>query len=62
MSMILSILAVVLMIATAAVLLAGLRNMMVGGPGNTSQKFMRMRVMLQAIAVIVMVAAVYFSR
>lgn len=62
MSTFFSIVAVILMIATAAVLLAGLRNMMVGGPGNTSQKLMRMRVMLQAIAVIVIVAAVYFAR
>ncbi|WP_185983749.1 twin transmembrane helix small protein [Aureimonas mangrovi] len=62
MSTFLSILAVIFMIATAGVLLAGLRNMMVGGPGNTSQKLMRMRIMLQAIAVAVIVAVLYFSR
>ena len=62
MSTLFSIIAVGLMIATAGVLLAGLRNMAVGGPGNTSQRLMRMRVMLQAFAVVVIVAAVYFSR
>lgn len=62
MSTFFSVLAVALMIATAAVLLAGLRNMMVGGPGNTSQKLMRMRVMLQAIAVLVIVVVVYLAR
>ncbi len=50
------------MVAVAVVLLMGLRNMMVGGPGNTSQKLMRMRVMLQAIAVAVIVAVIYFAR
>lgn len=62
MSTFFTILAIVLMIATAAALLAGLRNMLVGGPGNTSQKLMRMRVMLQAIAVLVIVVVVYLAR
>lgn len=62
MSTFFTIVAAVLMIATALVLLAGLRNMMVGGPGNTSQKLMRARVMLQAIAVVVIVAAIWFAR
>ena len=35
----------------AIVLLLGLTNMMMGGSGNTSQKLMRMRVLLQAIAI-----------
>ena len=51
-----------LMIGVAIVLLFGLANMMRGGPGNTSQKLMRARVMLQAIAVIVMVGALWFAR
>lgn len=62
MSTFFTILALVLMLATAAALLAGLRNMLVGGPGNTSQKLMRMRVMLQAIAVLVIVVVVYLAR
>jgi hypothetical protein len=62
MSTLFTILAIAFMIAVAIVLILGLRNMMVGGPGNTSQKLMRARVMLQAIAVAVIVGAIYFSR
>lgn len=39
--------------AVAVVLLLGLANMMRGGSGNTSQKLMRLRVLLQFIAIIV---------
>ena len=58
----LSILALVVMIAVAIVLLLGLVNMMRGGSGMTSQKLMRWRVLLQAIAVLIMVGALWFSR
>jgi len=58
----LSILALVVMIAVAIVLLLGLINMMRGGSGMTSQKLMRWRVLLQAIAVLIMVGALWFSR
>lgn len=58
----LSILALVVMIGVAAVLVLGLVNMMRGGPGNTSQRLMRWRVLLQAIAVLIMVGALWFSR
>jgi hypothetical protein len=37
--------------AVAVVLVLGLWNMMKGGSGNTSQKLMRMRVLLQGIAI-----------
>ncbi len=37
--------------AVAIVLVLGLWNMMKGGSGNTSQKLMRMRVLLQGIAI-----------
>lgn len=37
--------------AVAVVLVLGLWNLMKGGSGNTSQKLMRMRVMLQGIAI-----------
>jgi hypothetical protein len=37
--------------AVAIVLLLGLINLMMGGSGNTSQKLMRLRVLLQAIAI-----------
>jgi len=39
--------------AVAIVLLLGLINMMRGGSGNTSQKLMRLRVLLQFIAIVV---------
>jgi hypothetical protein len=37
--------------AVVLVLLAGLFNMMMGGSGATSQKLMRLRVLLQALAI-----------
>jgi len=37
--------------AVVLVLFAGLFNMMMGGSGNTSQKLMRLRVLLQAVAI-----------
>jgi len=39
--------------AVAVVLLAGLVNMMRGGSSNTSQKLMRLRVLLQFVAIVV---------
>jgi hypothetical protein len=45
--------------AVAVVLLLGLINMMRGGSGNTSQKLMRLRVLLQFIAIIVIMLAVW---
>ena len=45
----------------ALVLLAGLVNMMRGGPGNTSQMIMRWRVILQFVAIVIMMGALYFS-
>ena len=39
--------------AVAVVLLLGLINMMRGGSGNTSQKLMRLRVLLQFVAIVV---------
>ena len=46
--------------AVAVVLLLGLYNMMRGGSANTSQKLMRMRVLLQFIAIIVIMATLWF--
>ena len=46
--------------AVALVLLIGLINMMMGGSGNTSQKLMRLRVLLQAIAIGVIMLALWF--
>lgn len=42
------------------VLLAGLLNMMRGGRSNTSQRLMRLRVILQFAAIIVMMTVLYF--
>jgi len=46
--------------AVAVVLLLGLLNMMRGGSPNTSQKLMRLRVLLQFVAIVVIMAAVWF--
>ena len=46
--------------AVAVVLLLGLYNMMRGGSANTSQKLMRLRVLLQFIAIIVIMTTVWF--
>ena len=45
--------------AVAIVLLFGLINMMRGGSPNTSQKLMRLRVLLQFVALIVIMATVW---
>ena len=45
--------------AVAVVLLLGLTNMMRGGSPNTSQKLMRLRVLLQFIAVVVIMITVW---
>ncbi len=46
--------------AVAIVLLLGLVNMMMGGSGNTSQKLMRLRVLLQAVAIGVIMLTLWF--
>ena len=45
--------------AVAVVLLLGLINMMRGGSGNTSQKLMRLRVLLQFIAIVIIMFTVW---
>ncbi|HET7885901.1 MAG TPA: twin transmembrane helix small protein [Bradyrhizobium sp.] len=45
--------------AVALVLLFGLINMMRGGSPNTSQKLMRLRVLLQFIAIVVIMVTVW---
>ena len=54
--------AMVAMFAVAIVLIFGLRNMMRGGDGNFSNKMMQLRVFLQFVAIVLIVAAVYFAR
>ena len=46
--------------AVAIVLVLGLVNMMRGGSPNTSQKLMRMRVLLQFVAIVVIMATIWF--
>ena len=46
--------------AVAVVLLLGLWNMLRGGSANRSQNLMRWRVILQFIALIVMLAGLWF--
>ncbi len=48
--------------AVAAVLLFGLVNMMRGGSPNTSQKLMRLRVLLQFIAIVLIMATIWAIR
>ena len=45
--------------AVALVLLLGLLNMMRGGSPNTSQKLMRLRVLLQFIAIVIIMLTVW---
>ena len=46
----------------AVVLLLGLINMARGGSPNTSQKLMRLRVLLQFVAIIVIMATIWITR
>ena len=57
-----NILAILVMVAVVIVLIRGLINMMRGGSGVTSNKLMQARVMLQAVALVLILLAVYFTR
>ena len=46
----------------AVVLLLGLINMARGGSPNTSQRLMRLRVLLQFVAIIVIMATIWIMR
>jgi len=50
------------LLAVVIVLVVGLWNMLRDGPGNRSQKLMRWRVVLQFVAVILVMTAIYFTR
>ena len=45
--------------AVAIVLVLGLFNMMRGGSPNTSQRLMRLRVLLQFVAIIIIMATIW---
>ena len=47
-------------VAVAVVLLFGLANMMRGGNANLSQKLMRLRVLLQFVAIVVIMGVVWW--
>jgi len=49
----------VAIVAVAIVLLLGLINMMRGGSPNRSQRLMRLRVLLQFVAIIVIMATIW---
>ncbi|MGO4172029.1 twin transmembrane helix small protein [Bosea sp. TAF32] len=46
--------------AVSIVLLLGLANMLRGGSADTSQKLMRLRVVLQFVAIILIVAVLWY--
>ncbi|MGY6708048.1 MAG: twin transmembrane helix small protein [Rhizobiaceae bacterium] len=56
-----NILAIIVMIAVVIVLIRGLANMMRGGSGNASNKLMQARVVLQFVALVLIMTALYFS-
>ena len=45
--------------AVVVVLVLGLLNMMRGGSPNTSQKLMRLRVLLQFVAIVIIMATIW---
>ena len=47
-------------LAVAAVLVLGLANMMRGGSVNLSQKLMRLRVLLQFVAIVIIMGVVWW--
>ena len=47
--------------AVAVVLVLGLVNMLRGGDPNRSQKLMRMRVMLQFVAIVIIMLTIWMS-
>ena len=57
-----NILAILVMVAVVIVLIRGLVNMMRGGSGHTSNKLMQARVLLQFVALVLILLAVYFNR
>ncbi|MBB6470110.1 twin transmembrane helix small protein [Aminobacter carboxidus] len=62
MATVFNILAVVFMFAVVVVLIRGLVNLLRGGSGNTSNKLMQARVLLQAVALVFILLTLYFTR
>jgi hypothetical protein len=61
MSTVFNILAILVLVAVVVVLVRGLINMMRGGSGNTSNKLMQARVALQFVALVLIMAALWYS-
>jgi len=62
MSTFFNIVAVVVMAAVVVVLIRGLINMLRGGSGNTSNQLMQARVLLQFVALVFIMLALWYSR
>ncbi|MGC4026665.1 MAG: twin transmembrane helix small protein [Mesorhizobium sp.] len=62
MSTVFNIIAIVFMLAVVAVLIRGLINLLRGGSGNTSNKLMQARVVLQFFALVFILLAVWATR
>jgi hypoxia induced protein len=61
MSTVTYILAIVAMVSVAFVLLRGILHMARGGSGATSNKLMQLRVLLQFIAIVLIVATLWLT-
>jgi len=59
MEMAVNIVLILALAAVAAILGMGLWNMFKGGDGNTSQKLMRARVIAQAVALVLLLGALF---
>jgi hypothetical protein len=62
MAAVFNVLAILFMVAVVFVLIRGLINMLRGGSSMTSNKLMQARVLLQFIALVLIMLAVYFTR
>ena len=61
MATVFNILAILVMFAVVIVLIRGLANMLRGGSGNTSNKLMQMRVLLQVVALVLILIGAYVA-
>lgn len=61
MATVFNVFAVLVMIAVVIVLVRGLINLLKGGSGNTSNKLMQARVVLQFVALVLIMVGLWFS-
>ncbi|HEY8384176.1 MAG TPA: twin transmembrane helix small protein [Microvirga sp.] len=61
MNSVIDVLVPIAVLAVAVVLLMGLFNMLRGGSANRSQQLMRMRVLLQFMAIIVIMGVIWWK-